>query len=70
MAKEIFKNMASNNDEDAAFDLMCDEVGALDAKVMGVYGAMVRGISKGDALAKYGLTEEQYDANVERVLNS
>lgn len=69
MAKEFFKNKSSNGDEDAAFDLMCDEVGALDAKVMGVYGAMVRGLSKADALAKYGLTEELYEANVERVLN-
>lgn len=70
MAKEFFKHKSSNSDEDAAFDLVCDDYGALDARVMGVYGAMVRGLSKADALAKYGLSEEQYDANVERVLNS
>lgn len=62
--------MATNGDEDAAFDLTCDEVGALDAKVMGVYGAMGRGLSKASALAKYELTEAEYEANVERVLTS
>lgn len=69
MAKEFFKNKSSNSDEDAVFDLMCDDCGALIARVMGVYGAMVRGLSKADALAKYGLTEAEYDNNVERVIN-
>lgn len=58
-----------NGDEDAAFDLMCDDFGALDAKVMGAYGAMVRGQSKAEAIAKSGLTDREYDANVDRVLN-
>ncbi|MCM1071814.1 MAG: hypothetical protein NC391_09290 [Alistipes timonensis] len=50
-----------NGDEDAAMDLLTDDFGKLDAKVMGVYGAMVRGLSKKEALKKYGLTEQEYE---------
>lgn len=32
-------------------------------------GAMSRGVPKEEALKRYDLTEEEYDANVERVLN-
>lgn len=69
MAKEIFKIKASSGDEDAAFDMMCDGFGVHDAKIMGIYGAMARGLSKAETLAKYELTEAEYDANVERVIN-
>ena len=47
-----------------------NEIPKLDLRVMGVYGAVARGVSLEVALQKYGLTREQYDANVERVLSS
>ena len=40
-----------------------------DTKVMGVFGAMRRGATKEEALEKYGLTEKEYDDNIDRVLN-
>lgn len=64
------KELTNKGEDDAAFDLSCDEFGILDTKIMGVFGAMQRGISKEEALAKYKLTEQEYDTNVERVLNS
>lgn len=47
-----------------------DEISHDDLRVMGVYGAMNRGFSKKDALARYNMSEEYYDANVERVLSN
>ena len=38
--------------------------------VMAVVGAMNGGTSKADALKKYGLSEEYFDENVERVMRS
>lgn len=46
------------------------EISQLDLKVMGVYGAVARGVSLDDALERYGLTREQYEQNVERVLST
>lgn len=46
------------------------EIPKLDISVMGVYGAIARGVSLEDALERYGLTLEQYEQNVERVLSS
>lgn len=54
---------------DEAFGLMADEIGVKDTAVMGVYGAMARGLSREEALKKYGLSEQEYDNNVDRVLN-
>lgn len=54
---------------DEAFGLTADEVGVYDTKVMGVFGAMRRGATKEEALKKYGLTEKEYDDNIDRVLN-
>lgn len=51
------------------FSLMADEVGVTDTKVMGVFGAIRRGATKEEALKKYGLTEKEYDDNIDRVLN-
>lgn len=51
------------------FSLMVDEVGVTDTKVMGVFGAIRRGATKEEALKKYGLTEKEYDDNIDRVLN-
>lgn len=46
------------------------EIPQSDLKVMGVYGAVARGVSLDDALERYGLTREQYEQNVERVLST
>lgn len=51
-------------------EFMDGEISMNDMKIMGVYGAISRGISKTEALKKYGLTEEEYCANIERVLSS
>lgn len=60
--------LTNRGDEDAAFDLLKEDTGELDAAIMGVYGAMNRGVPKRDALAKYNLTEEEYNSNYKRVL--
>lgn len=39
-----------------------------DLQVMGVYGAINRGLTKKQALAKYEMSEAFYDDNIERVL--
>lgn len=40
-----------------------------DLMVMGVFGAMRRGVPKSQALEEYDFTEEFYDKNVKRVLS-
>lgn len=52
------------------WELIGEEIPKFDLFVMAVYGAMRGGLSKQEALAKYNLTEEEYDANIDRVLNS
>lgn len=47
-----------------------DEIPKFDLYVMGVYGAVARGLSLDEALVKYGLTREQYESNIGRVLSS
>jgi len=44
------------------------ELSELDLNVMGVIGATRRGILLENALKEYGLTEEEFKANVKRVL--
>lgn len=46
------------------------EIPKLDLYVMSVYGAIARGATLDEALKKYGLTKEQYEANIDRVLSS
>ncbi|MDE6717016.1 MAG: hypothetical protein K2J70_02385 [Muribaculaceae bacterium] len=61
--------MAKDNQVyDEAFGLLADEIGVFDTKVMGVFGAMRRGLSKEEALKKYNFTEKDYDENISRVL--
>ncbi len=50
-------------------DLLQDHTPQNDVKVMGVFGAIKRGATKAEALAKYQLSEEYYDANLRRVLD-
>ena len=52
------------------WEFMEDEMTREDFLVMAVRGAMNRGATKTEALKKYGLTEEFFDANVERVMMS
>lgn len=47
-----------------------EEIPRLDLYVMGVYGAVARGLPLEEALNRYGLTRKQYEANIERVLSS
>lgn len=49
-------------------ELIGDEIPHFDLMVMGVAGAIARGIPKKEALRKYGLTEKEFDDNEERVL--
>lgn len=37
---------------------------------MDVYGAMIRVNSKAEVLSKYGVDENYFDENIERILNS
>lgn len=61
MAEELTTAMHS--------EFIGDEIPRLDLEVMAVYGAMKRGLSKQEALAKYQMTEKVYDSNIDRVLS-
>lgn len=50
-------------------DLLGQKERELDLNVMAVFGAMARGLSKKEALKKYKISEEDYDSNIDRVLN-
>lgn len=50
------------------WEFMEDEMTREEFLVMAVCGAMNRGLTKAEALKKYGISEEFFDANVERVL--
>ena len=52
------------------WEFMQGEMTREDFLVMAVVGAMNRGASKAEALEKHALSEEYYDANYERVMNS
>ena len=62
-------NVTKDNEKyDEAFGLLADDIGVLDTKVMGVFGAIRRGLCKEEALKKYELSEKDYDENIDRVL--
>ena len=50
-------------------ELLGDEFSHLDLQVMAVFGAIRRGVSKKEALKEQGLSEKEYDENIERVLS-
>lgn len=52
------------------WDMIQDEIPLEDLKVMGVRGAIRKGMTKEKALEKYGLTEDYYDQNYERVMKA
>jgi hypothetical protein len=51
-------------------ELIGKEISSYALNILGAYGAMSRGINKQTALKKYKLTEEEYEDNIERILNS
>ena len=51
-------------------ELIGTEMSHFDLMVFAAAGAMDRGLSKAQALEKYGLTEQEFDDNIERVLLS
>ena len=51
-------------------EFLCEDMSIEDIKIYGVFGAMKGGLSKKEALNKYGISEQLYDENIERVLNS
>lgn len=51
------------------FEFLGEEISEFDLSIMSVYGAIQRGLTKEEALKSNGVTEEDYDANVERVLS-
>ncbi len=52
------------------WEMMHDDMTREDFLVMAVRGAMNRGVTKAEALKKYGLSEEYFDANYERVMKA
>lgn len=46
-----------------------DDISDLDLRIMAVYGAISRGTEKESALREYGLTEQEYNENIDRVLS-
>ena len=61
--------MCSYDDFHIHQDLLGQEDCELDLNVMAVFGAMAKGFNKKDALNKYKISEEDYDSNIDRVLN-
>lgn len=47
-----------------------DEIPLDDLKIMGVRGAIRKGMTKEEALEKYGLTADYYDQNYDRVMKA
>ena len=52
------------------WEFMQGEMTREDFLVMAVRGAMNRGATKAEALKKYSLSEEYFDANYERVMKA
>lgn len=51
-------------------ELLRDEISDFDLRIMGVFGAMKRGVSKQEALRQHEISEEDYEGNIQRVLNT
>lgn len=49
-------------------EFLGDEISEFDLRVMDVRGQISRGFDKAKALKENGLTEKEYDDNIERVL--
>lgn len=51
---------------DMQYEFVDDEISYIDFCTLAVYGAMNRGLTKEEALKRYNMTAEYYDANIER----
>ena len=51
-------------------EFMEGEMSRFDLMILSVFGAIRRGISKKEALKQHNITEDEYDTNIDRVLNS
>lgn len=51
-------------------ELLGDEISYKDLLVMSVFGATQKGDSLDKALKEYNISKEEYEQNIERVLNS
>lgn len=68
--KNIFLTMGDELTLKMHQELLGDEISNFDLRIMGVFGAMKRGIPKHEALLHYEISEEEYDDNIQRVLNT
>ena len=51
------------------YEFVEGEISKRDFDIMSVYGAISRGVPKQEALDEHGMSAEEYDANIERVLS-
>lgn len=51
-------------------ELMSKEVSRQEMKYLGICGAINRGMSKADALRKYGVSESEYDTKGQKFLST
>ena len=60
-----------DRDDDAdSEETIPDDMPLEEVKILAVCGSMRHGLTKSEALAKYGLSESYFDENVERVSNT
>lgn len=64
------KDMNPELSAEQHFELMGDEISHDDLMVMAVWADITNGKKKQEALRAHGITEDFYDQNVERVLNT
>lgn len=64
-----FTNMEDEFTTKMHAELLGDEIPYKDLLICSVYGATKRGISLDDALKIHGISKEEYEQNIERVLN-
>lgn len=51
------------------YEFMKDKVSHFDFMVFAASGAIRRGVEKAEACKEHGITVEEYDANIDRVLS-
>ena len=61
--------MAEELTTDMHYEFFEGEMSKRDFYIFAVSGAISRGVPKQEALKKYGISEDEYDANIERVLS-
>ncbi len=60
--------MAEELTTEMHYEFVDDSISKFDFTVLAMKGAINRGLSKKEALAKYQMTEREYDENIERCL--